>query len=82
MQIIRYQIVSDALTTHRLREPDSALLDGPLCTELCTLDDGYTYVSVPDGVTLPDTQPATVAAIGYLEQLGILGAGREAEILA
>lgn len=60
--IIRYQIVSDALTTHRLKEPESALLDGPRCTELCTLDDGYTYVSVPDGVTLPEAQPATVAA--------------------
>lgn len=58
--IVRYQIASDALTTHRLREPASP--DGPRCTELCTLDDGYTYVSVPDGVTLPEAQPASVAA--------------------
>lgn len=60
--IVRYQIVSDALTTHRLREPSDPLMDGPRCTELCTLDDGYTYVSVPDGVTLPEDQPASVAA--------------------
>jgi hypothetical protein len=28
----------------------------PRCTELCTID-GITYLSVPDGVTLPDQPP-------------------------
>lgn len=60
--IMRYRIVSDALTTYRLREQDSPDMDATRCTELCTLEDGYTYVAVPDGVTLPDDQPASVAA--------------------
>lgn len=54
--IVRYQKATDAWTTHTLATPtDSG------CTELCTLDDGYTYVAVPDGVTLPG-QPAEIAA--------------------
>lgn len=60
--IIRYQIVSDALTTHRLREHGGLLMGEPRCTELCTLEDGYTYVSVPDDVALPEDQPASVTA--------------------
>jgi hypothetical protein len=32
------------------------------CTELCTLADGYTYVAVPDSVTLtPPAQPPQIA---------------------
>ncbi len=58
--ILRYRIVSDALTTYRLRVTDVPELDGPRCTELCTLDDGYTYVTVPDEVILPTEQPASV----------------------
>lgn len=50
-------------------------MDGPRCTELCTLDDGYTYVSVPDGVTLPQEQPASVAA--SLEPVTLADALRE-----
>lgn len=61
-QIVRYKIVSDALTTHRLKEPNSPDATTPRCTELCTLDDGYTYVAVPEGVTLPTEQPPTVNA--------------------
>ena len=54
--IYRYIKASDQYTTHTLATPtDSG------CTELCTLDDGYTYVAVPDGVTLPE-QPAEIAA--------------------
>lgn len=60
--IVRYRIVSDALTTHRLKEPNSPDATMPRCTELCTLDDGYTYVAVPEGVTLPADQPPTVNA--------------------
>lgn len=58
--ILRYRIVSDALTTYRLREPDAPELDGPRCTELCTLEDGYTYVTVPEEVILPTEQSASV----------------------
>ena len=60
--IVRYRIVSDALTTHRLKEPNSPDATTPRCIELCTLDDGYTYVAVPVGVTLPEDQPPTVNA--------------------
>ena len=69
--IIRYHITSDAYTTYRLAEPD----DAPRCTELCTLEDGYTYVAVPDGVTLPDDQPGSVAAT--LEPVTLTDALRE-----
>lgn len=71
--IIRYQIVIDSLTTHRLNDLNSP--EGPLCTELCTLDDGYTYVSVPDGVTLPQEQPVSVTA--SLEPVTLTDALRE-----
>jgi len=40
--------------------PDNLDTDDSLrCTELCTLDDGTTYVAVPDGVMLP-TQPTEI----------------------
>ena len=58
--ILRYRILTDDLTTHRLRESDN--LDAPRCTELCTLSDGWTYVAIPDGAELPPEQPASVAA--------------------
>lgn len=54
--IYRYTKISNQYTTHTLATPtDSG------CTELCTLDDGYTYVAVPDGVTLTE-QPEEIAA--------------------
>jgi hypothetical protein len=56
--IVRYQKVTDAWTTHTLDAPVEAG-----CQELCTLDDGYTYVSVPDGVTLPEQLPAIAATL-------------------
>jgi len=59
--IVRYRIVSDALTTYRLKEPNDPDATTPRCTELCTLDDGYTYVAVPDGVVLPEDQPESVS---------------------
>ena len=59
-KLYRYKIVVDELTTHYLRGPDS--FDGPRVTELCTLDDGWTYVAVPDGMTLPEDQPESVVA--------------------
>ena len=57
--IYKYQKISDAYTTYLLAEPD---YDGlgleSRITELCTID-GVTYVSVPDGITLP-TQPEQI----------------------
>lgn len=56
--IVRYIKVHDAYTTHTLITPTDAG-----CQELCTLDDGYTYVSVPDGVTLPEQMPEIAATL-------------------
>lgn len=56
--IVRYQKVKDDWTTHALGAPVEAG-----CQELCTLDDGYTYVSVPDGVPLPEQLPAIAATL-------------------
>ena len=55
--IIKYKKIKEVFdirhsTTHTLREPDYKEND-LRCTELCTID-GYTYVHVPDTVTLPD----------------------------
>ena len=58
--IVRYRKASDAYTTYQLQLPDSQGLDDSIhCTELATLADGYTYVSVPDGVVLP-AQPEQI----------------------
>lgn len=50
--LIRYQKISDAHTEYTLDAPDGA-------TELCRID-GYTYVSIPDSVDLPE-QPAQIS---------------------
>lgn len=69
--IVRYQKVIDEHTTHRLRPPLDA--DGESqATELCTLDDGYTYVAVEDGAELP-AQPAELT----IEQVELTAALRE-----
>ncbi len=52
--IVIYQKAYDATTTYQAALPEGA-------TELCTLD-GVTYVSLPDGASLPDGQPAQIAA--------------------
>lgn len=51
--IYAYQQASDQYTTYQLLTPEGS-------TEICTID-GTTYVSVPDGETLPDHQPAQIA---------------------
>jgi hypothetical protein len=56
--IVRYQKATDAHTTYTLATPPEGG-----CVELCTLADGYTYVAVPDGVTLTLTPPAQPAQI-------------------
>ena len=58
--IVRYRKVSDAYTTHQLQLPDShGAADSPRCTELCTLNDGFTYVAIPGDVMLPE-QPEVI----------------------
>lgn len=52
--IVSYQKAYDATTTYQAALPEGA-------TELCTLD-GVTYVSLPAGASLPDGQPAQIAA--------------------
>lgn len=61
--IVRYRKAFDSYTTYQLQPPDapgaSAAGDQSHCTELCTLDDGYTYVSIPAEVSLPE-QPTQI----------------------
>jgi len=53
-KIYQYQKVTDRYTTHVLRLPAVAEDESqPPVTELCTID-GWTYVSVPDEVVLPE----------------------------
>lgn len=62
-KIISYQKTSDAYTTYELRMPDAQGAEGEIyCTELGTID-GLTYVSVPDGVTLPEQLPQVAATL-------------------
>lgn len=56
--IISYKKISDDYTTYTLQEPD-AQQSTAICTELCTID-GITYVSVPEGIILPE-QPVQIA---------------------
>lgn len=58
--IFAYQKYIDALITRELQLPVDAS-NQRLGTELATLD-GITYVSLPDGVTLPAEQPPEIAA--------------------
>ena len=60
-KIISYQKTSDAYTTYELRTPDDQGAES-YCTELGTID-GLTYVSVPDGVTLPEQLPQVAATL-------------------
>ena len=58
-KIYRYQKVTDQYTTHCLVAPDY-IDDTGRITEHCTVD-GWTYVTVPDGVVLPE-QPEIISA--------------------
>ncbi len=60
MPIIRYRRYTDALVTRTLRLPSGERHE-PLGAELATLADGYTYVALPDGATLPEEQPQEIA---------------------
>lgn len=59
--IVSYQKHIDSIRTVEIRLPEDATLLQRIGTELATID-GITYVSLPDGVTLPATQPEEIAA--------------------
>ncbi len=59
-QIVSYQKHVTPLITRELRLPEDANHQR-LGQEIATVD-GTTYVSLPDGVTLPAEQPAEIAA--------------------
>lgn len=52
--IKKYRIFSNAITTIRAIFPQNGG-----CNELCTLPDGYTYISIPTETVLP-TQPPEI----------------------
>ena len=58
--IVSYQKYIDTLTTRTLRLPEGENHQF-LGTELATID-GVTYVSLPDGTTMPDNQPTEIAS--------------------
>ena len=61
--IISYKKTSDVYTTYELHTPDAQGDEADIfCTELGTLD-GLTYVSVPDGVVLPEQLPQVAATL-------------------
>jgi len=53
-KIYKYRKVTDAITTHCLIEPDYNLIGTAKRVEELAVYDGWTYISVPDGVILPD----------------------------
>lgn len=58
--LISYPKYTDTQITRTLRFPENAD-HSPAGTELATIN-GVTYVSLPDGVTLPNNQPVEIAA--------------------
>ena len=52
-KIMSYKIERDKFTSYTLIHPDYEINDQDRITELCTIDD-LTYISVPDGVVLPE----------------------------
>jgi len=57
---ISYQKFIDSETTKLINLPVDAE-DQAVGTELATLSDGLTYISIPDGYTLPAEQPSEIA---------------------
>lgn len=65
--IARYQPVSDAYTVYRVSGPDGDI--GVSITTLCEID-GWTYLSVPDGVTpIIPAQITTYAPVTLTDEL-------------
>jgi len=59
--IVAYRKFIDAIRTVELRLPEGPMHER-IGTELCTLPDGLTYVSLPEGEALPADQPEEIAA--------------------
>jgi hypothetical protein len=59
--LIAYRRVSDAVTTHYLKLPDSTQ-GAQAGQEIATLPDGRTVVALFAGSTLPPDQPSAIAA--------------------
>jgi len=78
--IVRYLKQSDLHTTYLIRAPIEVQLQ-----ELCTLDDGYTYVSVPAGTDLSDQLPqVTVEPVTLTPELRekVKAASPQCELIA
>ncbi|MBA3836480.1 MAG: hypothetical protein C0499_02320 [Zymomonas sp.] len=60
--IVSYRKYIDAEITRTLRLPDDPATRQAQGTELATLANGLTYVSLPDGAVLPMSQPPEIAA--------------------
>ena len=58
--IYSYQKIIDAVTTHLLALPEDVTTHQKVGTELCTIG-GITYVSIPDGYSLPSSQPSGIS---------------------
>lgn len=60
ISIIRYRKITDQFTTYELRRPDG-LEDGDFLgvQEVATLEDGFTYVCLPENIELP-SQPEEI----------------------
>ncbi len=58
--IVSYQKHIDSIRTVEIRLPEDATLHQRIGTELATID-GITYVSLPDGASLPANQPEDIA---------------------
>jgi len=57
IKLYKYRKIADAITTYCLIEPDYNLLKTKeRVQELATID-GWTYVSVPDSIILPEQPP-------------------------
>lgn len=59
--IFSYRKYTSAQISRTLRLPEDDVTHSPIGTELATID-GVSYVSLPDGVTLPPDQPPKIAA--------------------
>jgi hypothetical protein len=59
--IVSYRKYIDAEISRLLRLPVDDTTHQPLGTELATLADGLTYVSLPDGAVLPMDQPVEIS---------------------
>ena len=68
-KIYKYRKITDTHTTYCLREQDYNLLGTEeRITELCEID-GETYVSVPDGMDLPEQKEVAVEPVDLTEGL-------------